>query len=405
MIRIKKFNLDEKIYDSELGTGISSTEYIFEKYYKSKNPEDYFISFTAIDKLGINPRSDYKTPIGIYTYPVKEFFEIYVNSAVGRLDKPANDKIQQQKIGEFAPFAGNNPYVWVVEMDRSAGRFIDDISKTYTERDYDDDVEWFIENADRQILSKTTEITRAEIYYTILNILYKRGIIASIDQGEKEYSKGKAFEYLIDNEEVKHDVLRYMIKNYGNASKFSNSFGGQMWNITRLIAKGNPIKWNKLWRDMGYIGVADRSGSGIIHESEKTQTVFFSVKGFKIVDKIDNIESSTSETIIVNKLRKILESYIISIIDRLQNFNNPKFDMEQLLINRVIQLDEYLLSLNKKQFEVTEKIWEDIFPYHINKLNNGQYKLFEDILTKLQRDKEIKRVVVLYGGRITITYG
>ena len=31
-----------------------------------------YISFTAIDKIGINPRSTYSTPVGIYCYPLNK---------------------------------------------------------------------------------------------------------------------------------------------------------------------------------------------------------------------------------------------------------------------------------------------------------------------------------------------
>lgn len=30
----------------------------------------YFVTFTEIPKVGINPQSKYQTPIGIYTYPI-----------------------------------------------------------------------------------------------------------------------------------------------------------------------------------------------------------------------------------------------------------------------------------------------------------------------------------------------
>jgi hypothetical protein len=52
---------------------------------------DAYVTFTKVDKLGINPRSDYNTPLGIYAYPIK-----YVIDEEGDV-----------------PFAGNNPYIQV----------------------------------------------------------------------------------------------------------------------------------------------------------------------------------------------------------------------------------------------------------------------------------------------------
>ena len=31
--------------------------------------KNLFVSFTTVDKLGINPQSHYDTPLGIYSYP------------------------------------------------------------------------------------------------------------------------------------------------------------------------------------------------------------------------------------------------------------------------------------------------------------------------------------------------
>ena len=38
---------------------------------------DLFISFTNIEKLGINPLYGYNTPMGIYFFPLAEIWEHY----------------------------------------------------------------------------------------------------------------------------------------------------------------------------------------------------------------------------------------------------------------------------------------------------------------------------------------
>ena len=53
-----------------------------------------FVSFTQIDKLGINPSSKYDTPLGIYSYPAE-----YVEKQTGK-DKPMST----------LPFAGSSPF-------------------------------------------------------------------------------------------------------------------------------------------------------------------------------------------------------------------------------------------------------------------------------------------------------
>jgi|694.fasta_scaffold93057_2 hypothetical protein len=60
------------------------------------NPENLVVTFTAIDKVGINPKSTYSTPFGIYFYPL--------------------DYVIEKKIN--VPFAGDQPYINVCEFTR-----------------------------------------------------------------------------------------------------------------------------------------------------------------------------------------------------------------------------------------------------------------------------------------------
>lgn len=64
--------------------------------------DGYFISFTEIDKLGINPRTEhYDTPIGIYAYPLEQTWKKY--------GVDSNTNFQGY------PYADFMPYVWILE--------------------------------------------------------------------------------------------------------------------------------------------------------------------------------------------------------------------------------------------------------------------------------------------------
>ena len=56
--------------------------------------KNLFVSFTAIEKIGVNPLSKYSTPIGIYAYPGE-----YVKSHVGSAGPMT-----------LLPMAGEQPY-------------------------------------------------------------------------------------------------------------------------------------------------------------------------------------------------------------------------------------------------------------------------------------------------------
>jgi len=47
----------------------------YDALLKYKDDSDMYISFTSKRKIGINPASDYNTPLSIYTYPLKEIWK------------------------------------------------------------------------------------------------------------------------------------------------------------------------------------------------------------------------------------------------------------------------------------------------------------------------------------------
>ena len=83
--------------------------------YYDENGEDTFVSFTSVDKLGINPKSKYDTPLGIYTYPLS-----YVLREIGEYDSPKH----------VLPFAGDAPFVNVFTADSASVKHLADIDMT-----------------------------------------------------------------------------------------------------------------------------------------------------------------------------------------------------------------------------------------------------------------------------------
>lgn len=176
-----------------------------------KNDPDIYISFRSIDKIGINPQSRYDTPNGIYTYPLKEMWSKFDHS---------NRRIK-------VPFAGENPYIYVV---RSKGRGIDDLY-LYDSKDF------------------SLDMRKLKNFYDL--------------------EKVDAF--------VNEAPQKARVKNPG----------GSLWYVTWKLANGNAVKWNRLFfnqLDYGY--VVDKQGQGVIHKAEPIQCVFFSTRAFTVVTKI-----------------------------------------------------------------------------------------------------------------------
>lgn len=183
-----------------------------------------FVSFTSIEKLGVNPGSVYNTPIGIYAYPAK-----YVSS---RLDN--------MHPSQTLPFAGDQPYANIFSV---SGNIIDisDLSSS----DYED-------------------------YLNKLEPIYQR--IANVSESAASEAIAK-----LDSSSPSNALV----------SSFGGRLWYITTEIAKL-SNGKPaVAWNSIFRSIGIDGVVD-NGAGIIHENEPTQAVFFSSKSIKSVERVDN---------------------------------------------------------------------------------------------------------------------
>lgn len=375
MKQIQSF-LSEKRRNPELNPRLGT----YEELRKYKDNPNIFISFTKVNKIGINPRSRFNTPLAIYCYPLKEIWEDF------------NHNTKEVVV----PYAGDNPWIWV--MEKNCSDFIDDLY-TYSSADYDADlnklrklyeqgkvyypkekleemveVDWSpairsLLQTIRQVvkdlwskdsidvlgshkgysvgmnyleLGKYFDITyfnieeernklRVRIREIRNQVNAKKDRVKNSIKNEKDWVVLKNFErdYTGDMKKSlkKLDALQAYVKGYTSLyeketkaamdeyealdalfDKWTraaavNNPGGAMWNITRNLSffgakdqydeigtgtSRSIIRWNAIWRMMGYCGVADKSGQGIIHPAERTQAVFFSKNAFKVVDRIRN---------------------------------------------------------------------------------------------------------------------
>ena len=248
----------EKRSNPELNPYIGAWDYL-DKY---KDDPDVYISFTEIDKIGINPESKYNTPVGIYTYPLKEFVRNYIDKEDGfelRKDIP---------VGHYAPFAGSSKYINFIRVKDKA-HFINDMYKDYGSDNYDRDI---------KILTK--------IYKPIFKSVKNKNILIK-DWGS-----------LID---------------VATRQAYQANPSCIMWNITREISghfsaneKQASTKWNLiLSKDLGYSGFADKSGKGYIHPSEPMQAVFLNTRAFEVIARVENVPAKKVVSDEENKKLKI----------------------------------------------------------------------------------------------------
>lgn len=176
-----------------------------------------FVSFTSIEKLGINPTSRYNTPLGIYCYPSLYVFKRTIKNG------------KDVAMGSL-PFAGNEPNVNIFSVN---GNML--LINKMSQDEYD------------RYLSSLRQLVRSK---------YKDSISIEEFDGFCEEARMKAQRY-------RHTGGRFWYIIMMVASTLGTNRGIK-----------SSIMWNKLFREIGIDGVID-NGAGIIHPSEPTQGVFF----------------------------------------------------------------------------------------------------------------------------------
>jgi len=248
---LKEFiNLFEKRSHPELN--IKETTYEQLKKYLDSGKE-YYISFTQIDKIGINPLSRYNTPIGIYTYPLQEIYKNYKNT----------DKDWDENKDVFVPFPPKEEweYIYIVEK-KPDGKYVD--IGEYSSKEYDEDREKLVG-------------------------LWGEQVIRNAEKSMYEKARHK-------------------------------TPGGYFWYITYFLvyqyAENRNVKWNELIRKtLGYDGITDKSGIGIIHPAEPIQAVFFSKNSFDVVDRIKYVEFTDLFKVFINAIKNDNAVVVKKMID------------------------------------------------------------------------------------------
>jgi len=102
---IEAINLDEVLYSTPQYQYRWGEQQKLLKDLISRYGDNLYLSFTSIEKLGINPMSTYNTPIGIYAYPAS--YVLSMTRGGGRDDDTLWSPDQD------LPFAGEKPYIQV----------------------------------------------------------------------------------------------------------------------------------------------------------------------------------------------------------------------------------------------------------------------------------------------------
>lgn len=204
--------------------------------------EDFhYISFTSIKKLGLNPSSQWATPLGIYAYPLgDEWFK--------KAWKVSLDGGTREQGG--IPFATEQPYIQLFKAKASRRVVVVGRSGNAIEN------EALVTKALRKLDNTMPDaVARAE---------------ESI--GMRGWS-------------MQGDMRRLWLLTMFIAMETV----GERGKMVRALKSDNQhiVRWSNMLVELGIDGVEDR-GSGIIHPNEPHQAVFFRLRDVSLMDTLTN---------------------------------------------------------------------------------------------------------------------
>ena len=268
------------------------------------------LSMTHVDKLGINPRSTYDTPIGIYAYP---------------FDWAAEEAQEKRSFKDVLPFEEKAPFVNLFTWKPTANILeLNSIEKSEFDS-YVSKIKGAIAKLDPATKNASLVVDRwvedsknsarvdtfgGRLWYVTYRAKshlaegreYELGYEEGEDLGwdaEDEGQSGSWHDFELANmwqaafktKKTSSDVekLSDNQKNqlHKKLSKILNKDKETRWS-KKGTAQGEPVLWNKLFREIGVDGAVDY-GDGIIHGSEKHQMVIFNPRIITKVERVDNI--------------------------------------------------------------------------------------------------------------------
>jgi hypothetical protein len=240
--------------------------------------DNLFVSFTGVDKLGINPTSKYNTPLGIYSYPAG-----YVKSKVGKTNSM-----------NHLPFAGDSPYATIF---KARGNIIDltDISDREVNEYYKKIAEYWSKVSGKDWKTSVDQVE------DIINDAPYNAKISSYEGGKLWYVTMK---------------VAGMIARKKPAEK--------------QVAKPDAVSWNTLFRSIGVSGCVD-NGAGIIHTSEPHQAVFFDIGAVSVIKRVYNRANYNPREIKHNaRMGADLKQYMTNQYNKFRNMSVADQEAEAL---------------------------------------------------------------------------
>ena len=194
---------------------------------------NFFVSFSDIPKLGINPKTDYNTPAGIYSYPLRQMWPAIKANTI--------------------PYAGERQYALVFQPRNFIGIVnVNTYTSVYLSR--------HMNLLEQKVIPKIVGSTVVDTGF----------FVDFFDEAKRESKLQTPAGWL-------WNITRRL------ASMWARDFNGPK----------PTIGWNAIMRALAIPGVVDWQGSGLIHPNEPTQAVWFSANSLKLLSIARNIRKGS----------------------------------------------------------------------------------------------------------------
>lgn len=221
----------------------------FEKYLD----DGYYITFTSIDKTGINPKSPYQTPLGVYAYPLyaPKFQQKYKSAAkeFGNVEHPTDALIHT--ISNSVQFMGSSPAFIRVLKEKPTARIFHTSNSEYTWDDIKSSKSIGVLEKFRKRAGKMND-------ETFMSIMKGETPVGVVIPGGINHTRDSVPQVRMNEDlpGIKSTPLCFV------------------WALTRAIAV-HPKLWGACLYELGFDGISDDAAFGLIHPNEMFQTVFF----------------------------------------------------------------------------------------------------------------------------------
>lgn len=321
---------------------------VYESLKQYKDDPNIYISLTHVEKIGLNPRSQYDTPLGVYCYPLGIVWEQYELDKVGDLT--------------VLPYAGKNPFVWVL---RAKNKLINMSTSDYNRQNM---------LRDNILIEK------------IYKDFYEQQMLEELDNtnihGEEYIEHWKNNFYSTVNSR-----WDYIFKEAQETARKPTAIC-RFWNLSRLVSfemakkvkSSGAIKWNWLLRKCGYHGFVDATGQGYIHPNEPFQAVFLQRTDFTVLEKLLNKDYMSTKSnkvqIVINNMEDITK--LLDDIVEKQKVNSIPLDTDRRIFSWLCGLitDKEVKKIRGIDFSSTDqnRIWQYCDKY--------DYKLLQSFCRK-----------------------